>query len=91
MYLLDYLCGNNNPIIVFRPALILLFRRLYFARAASSWSYQAKSGPLQPGLSNAYAFVPAADDRQTPHQTLVSEERLNPYERHDQATEIAGY
>ena len=36
-YLLTYLCGHNNPIIGFRPALKL--------------------------LSNAYAVVPAGDDR----------------------------
>ena len=46
IYLLIYLCGHNNPIIGFRPALKLSSRRLSFARASSSWSHQAKSGPL---------------------------------------------
>ena len=60
---ITYLCGHNNPIMGFRPALKLLFSRL-----------------LQ------YAIVPYADDLQPPHQTLVSEEPLHPFERHGRAS-----
>ena len=48
-------------------ALKLLSRRLYFALVSSSWSHQAKSGPLQAGLSNAYAVVSSDDDRRPSH------------------------
>ena len=51
------------------------FYFLCFTRTSSSWSHQAKSGPLQPGLSNAYAVVPSDGDRPPPHLTLFSEER----------------
>ena len=54
------LCGRNNPIIGFRPAWKLLSRRLCFARVSSSRSHRAKSGPLQPGSSNAYAVISSA-------------------------------
>ena len=84
-HLLTYICGHYTPIIGFRPALKLLSRRLCYARASSSLSHQAKSGPLQTGLSNAYAVILAADDRRPPHQTLVAEERLHPSERHGRA------
>ena len=67
----------------------LLSRRFYFARASSSSSHQAKSGLLQPVLSNAYAFLLAAYDRRP--QTLVSEKRLHTSERHGQASGTAGY
>ena len=50
--------------------------------SSSSWSHQAKPGPLPPGLSHAYAVVPAANDRRTTDQTLVSEERLHLSEWH---------
>ena len=72
IYLLTYLCGQNKTIIGFRTALKLLSRCLCFARACYSSSHRAKSGPLQPGLTNAYAVVPPAADRQAPHQTLFS-------------------
>ena len=82
---LTYLCGHNNPIIGFQPAIKLRSRRLYFARASSSWLHHLKSEPLQPGLSNGYAVVPPADGHQAPHQTLLSEEHLHPSERHGSA------
>ena len=67
-YLLTYLCGHKNPLIRFRPASKLLCRHLYFACASSSSSRQAKSGPLQRGLSYSYAVVPSAADRQHSHK-----------------------
>ena len=90
--LLTYLCGHKNPIIGFRPALKLLSRRLCLARASSSWSHRAKSGPLQPGLSNAYAVVLSVlEGRRPPHQTLLLEERVHPSEGHGRASGTAGY
>ena len=89
--LYTYLCGHNHLIIEFRTALKLLPRRLCFARASSSWSHQAKSGPLQPGLYNVYAHVKPADDRQPSYQTLVSEARLHPSERYDRGSGTAGH
>ena len=75
-----YLCDLHNPLIGFRPALKLLHRSFCFARVDPSWSHHAKSGPHQPGRSNAYAFIPATDDHRPPHQTLVSEEDAKPAE-----------
>ena len=70
-----YLCGHNHPIFGF--ALKFL---------SSSWSHKAKTGALRPVLFNAYTVAHSADDRRSPHQTLVSEERLHPSERLDLLT-----
>ena len=73
-YLLTYLCGHNNPIIGFRPTLKLFCRRLCFARASSSWSHRAKSGAIQPGLSNSCAssLPPMTADHPIKHSSRRS-------------------
>ena len=74
---LIYLCGHNNPIIGFRPALKLPSRRLCFARASSTWSHHSKSRPLQLGLYNGYAVVPPADGHQPPQKALRAKTLLS--------------